>query len=669
MINKIFKTKINPSPDEIANLIREDGKLKGYKQSQNQEEFTREIIKFIGENDKSGATDKVTAIPAPCGIGKSVTLKQFVSWCASNDESAVFVTDSIDRIDSVFDLDKVARRNVFKCEGKMSLRAVKDEMMDKTVVLISTQKYFNLSKEQREILFTYKYRGTVKFRRRVFFDEKPYLFQTFELGISDLNDIDSLIRSALNETVKEKAEIIKMYGQYKERIIKYIETNEKECYEDKICFSNTDELAKYGITYDEQLFRLLKKYRSVLTEYDYDKVRNIDTLKMLCKEGGIFVSFKKSNGYEYSKRFVVYKNNSEYFSADNDTTRFYIFDATSYIDPLYNQKFIIKYDCEKYFKKLNLKIKIVNIPTSKSTLNDESIDKIIKYIQRTKSVDEPLIMVNKRFELNYKKEFKNVAHFGNIKGFNCYNNITECFHIGINRYDNLSYYFMACTQEPRYYNMVKQMTKQQSTTFFNLVFSSQLGFEEGLTKLYEFAPDKDREKYLEFAENVVDAMESAFVDSIIADFEQNIFRMSMRKYDNDELNTAYLLLNTKTYLNGMLIDKIREVYQERAEIEVIDVPNIIAIGKIESRKSRYGETNAQKILNFIKDKAIGEKFTIGDLKNATGLSQRQVNKVKECNPKLKDLLKELRTKRSEYEIKEDVISKYGVELKSKQDQS
>lgn len=75
MINKIFKTKINPSPDEIANLIREDGKLKGYKQSQNQEEFTREIIKFIGENDKSGATDKVTAIPAPCGIGKSVTLQ------------------------------------------------------------------------------------------------------------------------------------------------------------------------------------------------------------------------------------------------------------------------------------------------------------------------------------------------------------------------------------------------------------------------------------------------------------------------------------------------------------------------------------------------------------------------------------------------------------------
>lgn len=160
-------------------------------------------------------------------------------------------------------------------------------------------------------------------------------------------------------------------------------------------------------------------------------------------------------------------------------------------------------------------------------------------------------------------------------------------------------------------------------------------------------------------------MERNFVDSIIADFEQNIFRMSIRKYNNSEQNTAYLLLNTNVYLNKLVIDRIEEIYRGRYDVEILDEPPMIGIANIEKRKSKRGKTHAQQILGYLKKLSIGDTFMIKDLLNGTGLTIAQFNKVKENNPAIKAIFKDLRIKGYTYCIKEDVVEKYKIKIKKK----
>ena len=259
MINKPFKGKISPTGGEIIDIIGKEGVKNGYHLGEKQKEFIKKAVELIAKNDESDNEDKINAISAPCGFGKSSLLKGLITWYAQNDESAVFITDSIERLNDAYDVDDFTKNNIFKFEGEMSFMAVKDEMMDKTIVLISTQKYFNLSKEFREILFKYKYRKEIKQRRRVFFDEKPYFYKVSNFGIKELNDIDSLLRSGLDETITEKNRIIELFTDCKEKLMQFMENSEKEDYTDKLCFVNPKELDNYGVKYDEELFKLLKK--------------------------------------------------------------------------------------------------------------------------------------------------------------------------------------------------------------------------------------------------------------------------------------------------------------------------------------------------------------------------------------------------------------------------
>ena len=56
---------------------------------------------------------------------------------------------------------------------------------------------------------------------------------------------------------------------------------------------------------------------------------------------------------------------------------------------------------------------------------------------------------------------------------------------------------------------------------------------------------------------------------------------------------------------------------------------------------------------------------IKDLLNGTGLTIAQFNKVKENNPAIKAIFKDLRIKGYTYCIKEDVVEKYKIKIKKK----
>lgn len=665
MINKPFKGKISPTGDKIVDIIEKEGVKNGYHLGEKQKEFIKKAVELIAKNDKSDNEDKINAISAPCGFGKSSLLKGLITWYAQNDESAVFITDSIERLNDAYDVDDFTKNNIFKFEGEMSFMAVKDEMMDKTIVFISTQKYFNLSKEFREILFKYRYRKEIKQRRRVFFDEKPYFYKVSNFGIKELNDIDSLLRSELDETITEKNRIIELFTDCKEKLIQFMESSEKENYTDKLCFVNPKELDNYGVKYDEELFKLLKKYYPILSENNIEAYKLFENFRTLCEEGGFFTSTKKTNGYMYSKQFFIYKDYYEFFTSDSSQTKFYIFDATAYIDPMYNQECITKHKFTEFYQKQPLKIKIVNISTGKTAFTNERIEETIRYIKATKSVDEPLIMTYTKVEKDFSKIFKNVIHFGNIKGFNKYSDISECFHVGINRFADTEYYFMTCAIKPEYYTDILKMSKKDTTSFFDIVFKRDISFGNSRTEIKDYKKEINENIDADRAEQLIIDMERNFVDSIIADFEQNIFRMSIRKYNNSEQNTAYLLLNTNVYLNKLVIDRIEEIYRGRYDVEILDEPPMIGIANIEKRKSKRGKTHAQQILGYLKKLSIGDTFRIKDLLNGTGLTIAQFNKVKENNPAIKAIFKDLRIKGYTYCIKEDVVEKYKIKIKKK----
>ena len=55
----------------------------------------------------------------------------------------------------------------------------------------------------------------------------------------------------------------------------------------------------------------------------------------------------------------------------------------------------------------------------------------------------PLIMTYANYINSFKDTSKALAYFGNIKGFNEFKELTECYHIGINRYEPIVYFASA----------------------------------------------------------------------------------------------------------------------------------------------------------------------------------------------------------------------------------
>lgn len=620
MDNKEYNALIKRiNKDElVAEIVKKaDGK---FRISSMQMEFFAEMVSLIN-NDKN--TEKVTCIPAPCGIGKSLLVGSCVKVCARQNIGLLVLTDSVKRLNEYIEN---LTDNIFVCTAEMSVFQVLDEIKRNAVVLMTTQKYFGLDDVQREMLFDFKNKRMWEHRRKVIIDEMPKFYASERIGIKELNIIDTLLNCNLSELVEDKEEIIRLFEKGKEQIKGYMKKYEQADDEDYLFYANPDEFEKTREEFGD-FFDKIEKHRTELMKEEcaYNDVKLIDKLKILCKNGGVFSSYKKGSGYKYETAYWVYQNKSNYFKTNMGKTKFFIFDATCDIHPLYQQDFIEVIDCNKYKRNLNLTINIVDISTSRNALKtNKDFSNIINYINSQKQ-SEPLIVTYADKEYIFKDVFAHTAHFGNIKGFNEYNNLTEMYQIGLNRCNPLEYYFMLSTNNREICDITKAMSKEKSRDFFSHIIKLKNDVGEASAVIAKYW------------------MDEILINSVVADFEQNLFRISVGKMDEERYNTVSLFTNYTNELYARICEKIEERFKGIAEVKYLDTPDSIKVEQLNKRKSKSGETHLQKILRFLDSKEAGEVFDIKELCENTKLTQKQLQKVKDNNPSIKNIFNKMKT--------------------------
>lgn len=250
-------------------------------------------------------------------------------------------------------------------------------------------------------------------------------------------------------------------------------------------------------------------------------------------------------------------------------------------------------DCNGFRKDLSkLTINIVDLNTSKSkfTNNSEStknlINEIIKYIKsQTPEIDT--VFTYQAIEDKFKEHFKNVEHFGNIKGGNQYRNVNNICQVGMNRWSELAYSLY--TSEIDQYN--------HDYCWKNVVC--------------------DDEEIRRLRANL-----------LLSDMEQNMFRSKIRNRDNSEECVFTLMYNMfeKDIVGNVhltLLNAINNRYKPlEASINYIDSPPEFKELKAMMRNTAK-ETAAQKFYKWVNNQTLGTKFKRRDIMQKCGITEHQ----------------------------------------------
>ena len=138
---------------------------------------------------------------------------------------------------------------------------------------------------------------------------------------------------------------------------------------------------------------------------------------------------------------------------------------------------------------------------------------------------------------------------------------------------------------------------------------------------------------------------------MLADFEQNIFRLAIRNFKNTETVHIWTFYKSDVDVYAQLSRMIEERYKPQGvQFEYEDTPEELKIEKIKERKPPKGKrmTNAQKIISWREKLPVGTEYKIQTLLKETGLTDRQLQKAKSNNNALAKLLESDKTAKKGY---------------------
>lgn len=584
-------------------------------------------------------TNYVSCASPRCGIGKSTFIQILIRACIYSKEGIrknpiglIVVTDSIKRLEDYIDDNQIIDdteeddlkrfylnniENIAIMKSGLSFEEQFKSQLKKPILLMSTQRYFMLEAKTLKSLQSFYYENKRFLRSKIIFDEPPYFTQTAEINIRTLNDIDTALKDGLDDTVFEKDWITDEYAAFSNRlqsIIKKLEAIRN----DRINLFWKDENTDCMTTNDEKFFELLDEYKEKVNKINPDAYFNILNLRQLQKDGGFFVSSKMKAG-QYSKNFYIMINNRDKFFLGEDIKAF-VLDATCDINPVYDNDYVKQIDCHKFNVPLNLTITNVNMTTSKnalckSTAKSKGVTSaIIEYLkEKREQMDEDILIATySGITSRFKKDFPMVAYFGNMKGFNIYRKITKMAHIGLNRYSQMAYFFMYCASNDEEYQKVKSMSIAESILYFDDVLNNN------------------------------EVMDDIMYHSILADFEQNIFRLAIRNLDNKKPVHVWAFYNNSDNGNQFFpLSLMMKMRYMSLGVKFIyeDAPQCVKFNAIINRTPPNGKamTNAQIVLEWWENQPKGKEFEVKELLFDTGLNSRQLQKVKEKNASISKL--------------------------------
>ena len=627
--------------------------LPQYDFDEQQMEFFKDTVDMLVHNRD---TNKITALAMRCGIGKSTLIRIFMHCCLADcnyelrrhPQGMIVVTDIIKRLESLTDMeqDKIDGEkywgDFFKDFGIKGLyeefeRSIivlnstedfKDQLIRqkyKPIVLLSTQRYFMMSEAVREQLFTFTHNGENLKRDIVIFDEAPYFSEMATIDSNNLTKIEAALYEGLSNEVKDKAFAVREYKVFKDRLLDLMDEKEKLNSESNVIVYCQDKRYS-GITpNDELFFKILDENSDSLTKQYPQIMREIYCLKEIAENGAVFDSVKKKYG-NYERSFLRLKDNKDCFYLGQDR-KFFVFDATADLDPRYDLDYVDVVTGDKYNKDINMEISFVNMSTSKNVLcrkskrATQSINAAASYMkqkikQAVGSHKDILVATYSDLVKRFEKDFEHVVYFGNIKGYNDYKDMYRMAHIGMNRFPNLAYYYMYCGCHPEEYDKLAEMSEEESLHFFDQLSKNH-------NKEYE------------------DIITEVMLRCMLADFEQNIFRLAIRNFKNTDKVRVWVFCNTDDVLYHELANRIEKRYGPYGvKFTYEDAPEELQIEKVKDRKPPEGknQTNAQKIIAWREKLMPGTEYKVKDLLEGTGLSNNQFQKVKSKNSVILNLI-------------------------------
>ncbi len=635
--------------------------LPEYDFDDNQLQFFKDTFEIITTNRD---TEKVTCFSPRCGIGKSTFIHTFMHSCIGDryykkrhkPQGLVVITDSIKRLEELSNSSKdfleaekswgelfeewgikdhyqEFKKNIIVLRSGEPFKEQLINQYYKPIVLLSTQRYFMLSDSVRELLFTFKFNSTTQKRDIVIFDECPQFSETITIDSDNLTRIETALYKGLSDEVKDKEFVIREYKIFKDRLLDLMDEKEKLSKESNVTIYWKDEKYSTITPNDELLFKVLSENMDALTKQYNRILKDMLCLQEIAKNGAIFNSVKKKHG-NYERSFVIIVDNRDYFYLGQDK-KFFVFDATADIDPRYDVDYVEIISGEKYNKPLNLTITNVKMSTSKNSLckgnSHLALQVIIDYLKEklkneSKETKDILVVVYCNLLKKFQKEFQNVAYFGNLKGFNDFKDLYRMAHIGMNRFPGLAYFYIYCGSHMQVYKKLMDMPEDDSLKFFDAISKNHnVEYEPVITQI--------------------------MLRCMLADFEQNIFRLAIRNFKNTEKVHIWTFYKSDDEVYSKLSDMIEERFKPQGVLfEYEDTPEELKIEKIRERKPPRGRetTNAQKIIAWREKQPIGTEYKIQTLLTETGLTDKQLQKAKSKNNTLAKLLESDRTEKKGY---------------------
>ena len=582
-----------------------------------------DLRSFLDEHiNEDTDTSKISVFPIPCGVGKSEYITYLLADALQNHYGLIVVTDTLDRLNKYASsqqneqLSEYIQRNISKI-SILNFDNIADEITTlhlKPIILMTTQRYFNLTREEIIKLTA----NHICKRSKIVFDEKIYLLESRKLTVKTLNDIATALSEGLDNTVdeKEKKYLITEYEELNQELQKRLVENEQQN-NDLQNFKREVWFDSNGLTITDRFNTLISKYKNQLKRYNSDILKDLRAINKLLFDGVITsqkVKTKKSN-QDYKNYFTVVINNAD--KLVDIGSKVFVLDGSADISPEYLLNCIDMVDCSQFNRDLSkLSINVVNVNTSKTKLesNDDKTQRLIRTIidyikSQPNNIDT--VFTYQSIEKYFENEFEYVNHFGNIKGRNNYRNVKNICQVGLNRWSELIY--MLYANEIGYYND------------FN---------KSHIKRIYD----------LEHINNIRCRL-------ILADIEQNLFRCKIRNIDNTD-SCIYTLICSIYEKSAIfkdyqpLIDMLKSRYEKLgATVNVIDTPTNFKLFNMETRKQ---DTQSKRILDWLSNKDKGFVFKISAMKKDLSMSDKQFEKIKSKNKVIDGLFKKMSTNKKGY---------------------
>ena len=598
-----------------------------------QNEFIDESIKTILA-DYNEEEPKVRVLCYPPGIGKTTSLKLLIDKVLSDEKlpAIIVVTDLVNALSELAagHMDQVAFLTAD------TLRDQIQTIKDKKVLMMTTQRYFNMDDSE----FRYFFSWQVSKRKKVVIDEKALIFNQRSIDIENLNNIDTaLVKGIDNINQTEKEWCVLQWRRLREHLESVANKYENKC-DGRLEVWHKDEW-RTKTEDDDRFERFVNKYSSTIREIYPQTFDDLKAINQLIRDGSLFQCQKRSSRglkakERYHKSFSVISDNSDKLTQPHNYAKadVFILDATGDLTAEYKLPYFKIIKSEKYDPNLSsLTIEAVDINTSKQAIGFgtkgalNKIDSIKQTLENAKVGGHKLAvftyaMIEKDFSatastLTIKgQQIPMVGHFGSLHGRNDFKNCDIVAHVGLNRLPNINYFLLDSMISP--HNDFEDIKKLQQ--------------DQQIIRL---------DKWLSAKGEITRS--DTMMESLLADFEQNIFRSSIRKYDGTPTK-IYLFCDFRIYKSLLL--KIRKRY-EPLGATIIKSSKPVALG-VQETMDRAGNSNSKIIIKWLQTLKDGQTFKMKELCDSTVLTNTQVRNARLRNKSLNIMFYQMETNRRGY---------------------